>query len=189
MVNIPAFHSVEKAMLPSRRWVISGKNVKIKSRKHLWWYQYVSEAVFTAFPMGQAFTAYYHGPGFQPCFQYERFTTQEIVTFKQANWDTSLCVFWMVCDFAIIIHEIGAVGVAQWKHQCLSPLRSRVRFLVSPGTKVYSCDREGDSVRQRRFPPGSLVSSYFTLQLPNSVYRANYVLVQLNIYLFIIIGR
>jgi hypothetical protein len=42
-----------------------------------------------------------------------------------------------------------------------------------------SCDREGDSLWQRRFPPGAPVSSYMHYKSPNIVYRAiNNVLVE-----------
>jgi hypothetical protein len=49
-----------------------------------------------------------------------------------------------------------------------------------------SCDREGDSLRQRRFPPGAPVSSYIHNKSPNIVYRANNDLVdaQLSIQYF-----
>jgi hypothetical protein len=55
-----------------------------------------------------------------------------------------------------------------------------------PGQTHSSCDREGDSLWQRRFPPGAPVSSYIHCKSPNIVYGANNVLVdaQLSIQYF-----
>jgi hypothetical protein len=46
-----------------------------------------------------------------------------------------------------------------------------------PGQTHSICDREVDSLRQRRFPTGDPVSSYIHYKLPNIVYGANNVLV------------
>jgi hypothetical protein len=55
-----------------------------------------------------------------------------------------------------------------------------------PGQTHSSCDRVGDSLGQRRFPPGAPVSCYIHYKSPNIVYRANNVLVdaQLSIQYF-----
>ena len=53
-----------------------------------------------------------------------------------------------------------AVRVAQWKHQRLSPLGPG----FDSGRSRVLCDREGDSLWQRRFSLGALVSSYITLK-------------------------
>jgi hypothetical protein len=57
-----------------------------------------------------------------------------------------------------------------------------------PGQTHSSCDRVGDSLWQRRFPPGAPVSSYIHYKSPNICLRANNVLVdaQLSIQYFLI---
>jgi hypothetical protein len=74
----------------------------------------------------------------------------------------------------------NAVRVAQWYDRCSkltsAPVTSEVVGSI-PGQTHSSCDREGDSLRQRRFPPGAPVSSYMHYKSPNIVYRANNVLV------------
>jgi hypothetical protein len=70
-----------------------------------------------------------------------------------------------------------AVRVAQWQDRfsklTSAPLTSEVVCLI-PGQTHSSCDREGDSLGQRRFSPGAPFYSYITLQIAQ--YRANNVL-------------
>jgi hypothetical protein len=85
---------------------------------------------------------------------------------------------------------MGLSRVAQWQDRCSkitsAPVTSEVVDSI-PGQTHSSCDREGDSLWQRRFLPGSPVSSYIHYKSPNIVYRANNVLVdaQLSIQYFI----
>jgi hypothetical protein len=56
------------------------------------------------------------------------------------------------------------------------PVTSEVMCSIT-GQAHSSCDAEGDSLWQRKFPPGAPVSSHMHYKSPNIVYGANNVLV------------
>jgi hypothetical protein len=60
-----------------------------------------------------------------------------------------------------------AVRVVQWSMFEINIRACHLSVVVSsiPGQTHSSCDREGDSLWQRRFPPVAPVSSYITLQI------------------------
>jgi hypothetical protein len=81
----------------------------------------------------------------------------------------------------LLLHQSSrAVRVSQWYDRCSkltsAPVTSEVVGSI-PGQTRSSCDREGDSLWQRRFPPGTPVSSYMHYKSPNIVYGVNNVLV------------
>jgi hypothetical protein len=110
------------------------------------------------------------------------------------RWD---CLFKgpnsFICFVEIVVHLVNrAVRVAQWKVQCWSPLRSQdlvrpvlhviervtlfdsIGFLhevpgLNPGQTCSSCDREGDSLWQRRFSPGLRFPPTLYYKSPNIV--------------------
>jgi hypothetical protein len=76
-------------------------------------------------------------------------------------------LFQASCDIIQLFHSQVVTSV---------PVTSEVVGSI-PSQTNSSCDREGDSLRQRKFSPGAPVSSYIHYKSPNIVYRANNVLV------------
>jgi hypothetical protein len=99
-----------------------------------------------------------------------------------------------LCDGNTVALYIGTesclrkwMGLSEWRCSKLTsaPVTSEVVGSI-PGHVHSSCDREGESLRQRRFPPGAPVSSYITSQIAQ-YHRVNNVLVdaQLSIQFFL----
>ena len=69
---------------------------------------------------------------------------------------------------------MGKPGLSEWCNGNIGACHlwgPRFDSRLDPG---HSCDKEGDSLRQRRFPPGAPVSSYITLQFAHMLsIRAN----------------
>jgi hypothetical protein len=72
-------------------------------------------------------------------------------------------LWWPGSEFAIPkqdCHQINLIGRSEWRSGKIEiNITSEVVGSI-PGQTHSSCDGEGDSLRQRRFPPRAPVSSY-----------------------------